>query len=545
MNDYRDDNRSNRELAGAGAGRRNDVSRRTAIGSVTGLALASSSSSLSGTADTDRTGAEGRQADRRGIASPEHHGAVGDGLTDDTTALQAAFDTGCSVELTAGKTYLIAASLRLSADDVTVTGGGRIKVSRSFDLSSDRDGNGTHMRALFVTGTNATVTGVSFDATDAPVGSAVENGFIWSQAPFTTIRDCLFLGNRKGTCVWGRGDAAYMSVQGCRFQRCSGAVFAKGRNTIIMGNIIIDATDAAIAINGRSCVGAVVADNTISNESLAPIPSMIAVEESASSWTISGNTLIGVNGGGIVCTNILDATRVKAGVIANNVIDARSFDGRIPYNKNPSAMIAISDSYLNWIVSGNTITACSKGNSNSRLAIVAASGGMFHDNIFDARYVEGLSATIEISAGTEGIVIRNNKTEVTPEGRHYLFGAGEYGLPCQFWGGWMLGGQEGINGEINAKKSHRLVIEINDIDENTAKNIVNAYSLMGDRCGFLNAGAWARPHRVGRRTEMYAVGVPQDAGTTPFQVGDRFHFMNPETAEGSGVVRTASGWMRS
>lgn len=473
--------------------------------------------------------------------SPEGYGAVGDGVADDTAALQAALDSGRSVRLTQGRTYVLKSRLVLSASNVSVMGGGRVKIPR--DFKPDRGSDGTHMRALFVKGENVTISGVIFDAADAPLGTAAENGLIWSTAPFTAIRDCQFIGNPKGTCIWSLGDAPYLSVLGCQFLDCSGAVFAKGRNVVINNNIIINATDAAIAINGTTCVGAVVANNTISNEKLAPVPSMIAVEEGPSDWTITGNTLLGANGGGIVCINILDFGSVKGGIIANNVINGCNFAGKLPTSRNPAALLSISQNYVDWIVHDNRISGCPAGNSNSRLAILPATGGSFHDNVIDGTATPGLSAMVSISAGSGGLSIKDNRT-IGPKGaRHFLFGEGAYGdAPCIFIGGKFHGGAEGINAELKAPSISGLQIGIQDLSDCTAGKVVHAPSAIGDRGAFLNAGAWARPHRIGIHTEMYCDALPAKAGALPFQGGDKFHYLNPQSGGYLGIVRVANAW---
>jgi hypothetical protein len=515
------------------------MTRRNALGAATAMALASTPSSSAWTRDR----VVDRPAGDHDAVTPEQYGALGDGKSDDTVALQTALDTGRSVRLMPERSYLLRSRLRLSGTGITLSGGGEIRIAPDFDISADTDVNGTHMRALFITGADVTISGLRFDASRAPKGSAVENGLIWSRAPGTIVKDCRFVGNPKGTSIWGLGDAPYLSVAGCHFIDCSGAVFAKGRQTTIIGNTIINAVDAAIAINGQSCVGAVVADNVISNEASLEIPAMIAVEEGASRWSISGNTMIGVNGGGIICTNILDATIVEAGVVSANLIDGRMYNGKLPVSNNPAALLSISSSYENWIVANNRILNCPTGNSNSRLVVLAASGGLFHDNIVDGSVTSGLSAMIGIMAGNKGITLRENKTVGAPGARHFLFGAGDYAdAICSFCGGQFLNGAEGINTEMNYRKTRGLVLGITNISQCTAKSMVNASSALGDRADFLNAGAWARQHRIGVFTEMHCTAIPTRAGSLPFQPGDKLYYMDPGAVGAIGIVRTGTSW---
>ncbi|MFV0624696.1 glycosyl hydrolase family 28-related protein [Sphingomonas sp. ac-8] len=518
-----------------------NVSRRLALGAAAGLCVLSSTSSSGLPQRVDP--APFRPKNVGSAVSPEDYGAAGNGRTDDTTALQAAFDTGASIHLAPGKSYLVTGSLTLSKRGVSLSGGGRIKVARNFRTDADSDGNGSHMRVLFVTAADISITDIVFDALDAPLGSAVENGLIWTTAPSTTIRGCRFLGNPKGTCIWSLGNAPYLSVIGCQFIECSGAVFAKGRNTLVSDNVIVNATDAAIAVNGVSCVGSVIANNAITNEKMAMIPSMIAVEEGASGWTITGNTLLGVNGGGIVCTNVLDASPVRGGVIANNVINARRFDQKLPGGRNPAGLLSITNSYVGWIMHDNQVSGCPTGNSNSRLVLIAASGGTFHDNVIDGTDAGDLSAMITILPGTGGLSIRNNRTVAGGNGRHFLFAAGNYGnMPCTFEGGHFLGGGEGINAELESRKIEGLRLHIRDIADTSAKSFISAASILGDRSAFLNAGAWARPHRIGTFTDMACNAVPTNAGTMAFQPGDKFYFLVPRPGKPICIVRTQKGW---
>jgi hypothetical protein len=478
--------------------------------------------------------------------TPEQFGAIGDGRTDDTSALQAAFDAGRSIRLTQGRIYLVRRRLTLSSNGVSLTGAGTIRVAPDFQIASDRDGNGSHMRLLFITGQQVAIEGVTFDAAKAPMGSAVENGFVWTTGSFTMVRDCLFLGLNKGTCIWALGNAPYLTVTGCRFNDCSGAVLAKGRNSLINSNVVVNATDAAIAINGRSCVGAVVSGNSISNETGAIVPAMIAVEECASDWSITGNVMTGVNGGAISCINILDHVVVRGGIITGNVINGKRFDGSLPTSANPGAMVSLSEKYEHWLVSGNTITNPPTGNPNTRLASLPATGGIFEGNLLDATESGGLSALVQITPGALGLTIRDNQSRAAAGGRHFLFTGGSYaGAPCRFVGGTFLGGEEGINAELQVSAIKGLKLHVHDIEDCSARAVMNATTVLGDRARFLNAGAWRFPHRIGDNTTMYCDTAPQSGGRTAFMPGDRLHLMAPAPGGPMTLVRIGTQWARA
>lgn len=546
---------------------RDAMSRRATFGAIAGAATIPAAATLFAATRTNASrpnepGADGvrrfKRAERGAIArtveqeladlaaTPEQFGAAGDGRTDDTAALQAAFDAGRSIRLTQGREYLVTRRLTLAADGVSLSGAGRIRVAPGFAVDGDVDGNGSHMRVLFVTGQDVAVEGVTFDASKARMGTAVENGFIWTTAGYTMIRDCLFIGLEKGTCIWALGNAPYLSVTGCRFRACSGAVVAKGRNTLINNNVIVNATDAAIAINGRSCVGAVVTGNTISSETDAILPAMIAIEECASDWVISGNVMTGATGGAIACLNVYDHAIVRGGIITGNVIDGKRFDGSLPASANPGALLSLSAKYQHWIVSGNTISNPPGGNSNTRLASLPASGGIFQGNLLDGAESSGLSALVQITPGTLGLTIRDNQSRCGAGGRHFLFAGGRYaGAPCRFLGGIFLGGEVGIDAELQVAAIDGLMLHVQDIADCSVRSVMNAATILGDRVRFLNAGAWRFPHRIGDNTTMYCDTAPQTGGRTAFRPGDRLHLMAPAPGGPMTLVRIGAQWARA
>lgn len=472
--------------------------------------------------------------------SPEEVGAKGDGTSDDTLALQRALATGRNIKLSPGKTYLLKSRLLVDTPNVAFGGGGTIKIAPDWDFASDTDGGGTHMRAIFVEAENVSFDGLIFDLSDAPEGTAVENGVIWSTSPYTSVTNCQFVDNPKGTCIWGL--SAWLNVQGNIFKNCSGAAFARGRGPVISNNIIRDAFDAAIAINGPPCIGAAIVGNTIMNDAGRLIPAMIAVEEAASDWTIVGNTLVGANGGGIWCGNVLLSDPADGGVIAGNSIRADLFDGTRPASANPATMIYISPFYINWILDANKVRGLPSGNTDSCLVLVAATGGVVSGNFFDGMGASGIAGHLRVLAGTRGITISNNKSRA-PDGRHVLFGPGDYGgVPCTFIGGDFQGGAEAINSELNAASMSNFKLHIQDINaaEGVA-SVVNAATALGDRATFLNAGAWRFPHRIGVQTVMFGNAMPSNGGAQPFQNGDRVHALTPASGGTLGWVRVPGG----
>lgn len=473
---------------------------------------------------------------------PEAFGAIGNMLADDTIPIQRAMDSGLSIELAHGKTYLVTGRLDWSASNVALRGGGTIRVAADWDFAADMTGDKTHMRMLFITGANVTINGIVFDLRSAPEGSAVENGVIWSTGPFTKVTNCQFIGNPKGTCIWAMSAWADVSLN--NFDDCSGAVFFRGRNAMCLGNIVKDAFDAAIALNAAACVGAVVTGNTITNEAGRLIPAMIAVEEGASSWSITGNTLLGVNGGGIWCGNVVLFEPADGGVIANNTLSAYLPDGKLPVSANPATMLFISPYYVGWVCTGNKVLGCPTGNTDSCLAQFPATKGVFVGNLLDGRGRTGLSAHVRIQAGTGGLTIRDNLTLLPhDDSRHYLASAGDYGDAPVLWkGNEFEGGLEGINTDLNAPLMVNFVPWIDNLTRFTDVATPTAMAAaLGSRSDFINAGAWQRPHLINGHTDMFCSGTPQASGDMAFQNGDRFHFMDPADAGALTLARVAGG----
>lgn len=472
---------------------------------------------------------------RAQAVAPEDFGARGDGVSDDTAALQKALDSARSVVLGAGKVYGITAELVSAADGITITGGGAVKFLPGFDKS------GRTLSALRITGKNTTLDAVTFDGS-AVTGAGLNNRFVWCVSPGLKVtRNAAFLKLPKGGsnfngAIGCNAAAAGARVIGAYFSDNPGAVFVQGPDCVISGNVIVNPNDVAIAFNSTNCRNGIAMGNTIDNQANNSCAALIAAEEGASTWTVQNNLLHGIrDGAGFYALNVAVKTRVHGGKVLGNVMDGGSGT-----TKNPCALVAVTPFYENVMIADNLMFGCPSGNSNSRVLIVPATGSRVERNILDAQGTQGLGAMVGIRAGGGGAEFADNLTRAAAGGRHYLFEAGDYeNKPVSFNGGRIVGGAEGINAELGAAGIKNLDLHMCNIRENSARRLVNARTLLGERADWLNGGAWSRPHCIRSNTYMYGMGIPAQGG---FANGDMIYFMFPERHGILGVVRVAGQW---
>jgi hypothetical protein len=471
---------------------------------------------------------------REGYASPEDFGAVGDG-TDETMQIQKAFNTGKNIWLTQGKTYGITAELSSATANITITGGGTIKFLSTFNKTA-----GT-LSALAVTGVNTTIDAVTFDGS-AVTGAATNNRFVWCTAArlvVTSMASFLSLpkgGSNFNGAIGCTSLAPYCRVIGAYFSDNPGSIFFQGRNCVAEGNVIVNPNDAAIAFNGVNCYGCVATGNTINNFALNSCSAMIAAEEGASDWLIENNTIFGIKDGcAIFALNVAVFTTVRGGKIIGNVVDGGSGT-----TTNPSGFVNCSKYYTNVEISSNKFSGMPTGNSNSRLIVASANGGIINSNIIDGSACTGIGANVTITTGTNGITITNNTSYAIAGGRHFIFDSSDFGsYPCQFVGGTFIGGNEAINTATSAGTN--IVIWLSNLTQVTATNVVNMVATMnwGNRQTYLNTyGAVSYPLSIKNRTVMYGNAVPT---TGTWANGDTVYSLAPATGGFIGWVCTTAG----
>ena len=99
------------------------------------------------------------------VNTPEMHGAVGDGVTDDTTAIQKALNQKGVVTFSSGKTYLVTSVLRIGKDTIVDLNGATIKTTTGHllynFLPTDTDFTGHNGNGNFVV-KNGNIVGGNF-----------------------------------------------------------------------------------------------------------------------------------------------------------------------------------------------------------------------------------------------------------------------------------------------------------------------------------------------------------------------------------------------
>lgn len=143
----------------------------------------------------------------REIVSVKDFGAVGDGVTDDTAAIQAAANSGKSLYFPAG-TYNKSAAINFSASDIAV-------YSDSNAVVNDT-ANGYTSFIFAASSTNITVQGLAFFG--VTTSSAASSGyaiFVLENSAKVRVKDCTFAGYTGG--IAALVNVNDIEVSGCRF----------------------------------------------------------------------------------------------------------------------------------------------------------------------------------------------------------------------------------------------------------------------------------------------------------------------------------------
>jgi hypothetical protein len=257
--------------------------------------------------------------------SVKDYGAVGDGVTDDTAAIQAALNNGAKNVFFPAGNYLTSATLRIVTSGQAILGYGATLTNASVSASGFLIGS---TGAAFVKTDNVTIEGMTFVGADTGAGSAYSYA-IGVQPPTTTpyvygggcskisVLNCTASGHAFGVSATA---ADRLSVTGCRFggmkyhasltaggygvliQTCWDTVIENNQFLATSGDrhsIYVSADPSRTYDNNNVCKGVVIAGNLINWSNVVGTTGfetamMIRAPENIS---ITGNTIIGGYGG--------------------------------------------------------------------------------------------------------------------------------------------------------------------------------------------------------------------------------------------------------
>lgn len=337
----------------------------------------------------------------------EQFGAKGDGVTDDTAAVQAALSSGKNLSFSG--TYLVKSTLSITKDGQKLFGaGGVLKV----DV-----GTVTLLKAIGVS--NVSIVGLKLQSS-----SAATNTY-------------------NGACVWAENCSGWV-ISGCLFEsyKASAVFLNKSSNFKIVHNTFNGAAGAAGDVTmWRSCSGNVVSENTMTSGSdTAIVLQTIDDADYSADNVISYNRIANCTRYGIVVYNSLER---KTGSLLRTRIVGNSIDTVYGSVTNPSAGNAKTYgagiyvlSAEGVVVSGNTVSRCNLETDSSTLSpgcigVNATSNAVISYNVVTAGGYHGIfvSDTLQQGAGNGagsaayrpigGVVISGNTaTQCTRDGIH-------------------------------------------------------------------------------------------------------------------------------
>lgn len=271
------------------------------------------------------------------VPSVATYGAVGDGVTDDTAALNAALAVGGVLGLPAG-VYRVTDTL-VGASNTTLLGYGRAKIV--LDTASNVD------VLLFEQVSNVQVIGLEIDGQKATKSSATNTGrgIHFSQVEHGLIADCFVHDTYEhgirlgGGSTVDTGDTTDIVVRNNLVEDCGNAANGRGwgiwafwrvKDTLVQGNTVAGCYDGGImfddassdATPGKDCERIVIDGNIVTDtDAAAPFGRGICIE-GGRDFAITGNVVTGHNNG-IVVNDGQGATDTGLGSISGNKVRAR------------------------------------------------------------------------------------------------------------------------------------------------------------------------------------------------------------------------------
>ena len=292
----------------------------------------------------------------RDTVSVKDFGAVGDGVTDDAVAIQAALDAcvGSGLFFPAG-TYIIGSTLNVPSN-ITVFGVGE---QSALKLKSQSWASSNGLMLELVSDNNVTFDSLKFDGNKGNVGTSRSPLIVIFNSQRTTFIDCTF-NQVEGICLNVSTDCDDFTVDGCKFLSCGGDPSNSDgyrKQAIAFSTNGVDRSHNTVVRNcyfyrqGLDCISLNDCDNVLVSGNTSLESYVLLYNNASPSYStnvaVVGNTVL-------TCSEFGAGTAVPPGAIDLPSVRGLSVVGNSLYNLD-SCGIGIFGGTENAVVSGNTI----------------------------------------------------------------------------------------------------------------------------------------------------------------------------------------------